>query len=148
MATLTLKETIAAPIDEVFARAIDFVNAPQAIRGIEKVEMLTDGSVGKGTRFRETRTMFGREAVEEMEITRFEPPSLYALGANSHGCEYLSTFRLHERQGSTEIELTFESTPLTLSAKVMSFLMKPMLKTVASECAKDLADLKRSIEEG
>lgn len=143
---IVCKKIIAAPPDVVFRRAADFANAPQAIKGIAKVEMLTSGPVGIGTKFRETRIFFGREATEQMEVTAFEPPHRYALGAESHGCRYHSELTFRPSGQGCEVEMTFEGTPLTFFAKVMSVLMRPMIKSVAKVCAKDLDDLKETIE--
>lgn len=146
MASIHIQEHIQAPIDQVFARLTDFANAADVVGAITKVEMVSDGPAGLGTRFRETRVMFGQAATEEMEVVAFDPPRSYALGAESHGSRYLSTFTLTEQDGGTAVELVFEAMPLTLFAKVMSVLMKPMLKKIMGECAKDLADAKRSLE--
>lgn len=146
MAKIEINRHIAAPIDEVFARNTDFANAAEVVNGISKIEMLSEGPTGTGTRFRETRVMFGREATEVMEVMAFDPPRSYALGAESHGSRYLSTFTFTETEGGTDVHLLFEATPLTLPAKIMSVLMKPMMKTVMKECSKDLDDIKAAIE--
>lgn len=146
MAELSISRTIPAPRSEVFARLSNFPQAADTIGAITQVEMLTEGEVGVGTRFRETRTVFGREATEEMEVTAFEAPRSYTLEAESHGAHYVSTFTLDETPGGTEVTLSFTATPLTVFAKIMSFLTKPMLKTVMKECAKDLDDVARSFE--
>lgn len=143
---LTVRETIAAPVEEVFAAASDFARAPEMMSGIRRVEMLTDGAIGVGTRFRETRVMYGREASEEMEVLEFEPGRGYVLGCESHGCRYRSTFRFATIDEGTEVEMEFEATPLTLFAKVMSVLMRPAIKGVARAVEEDLADLKRAVE--
>ena len=148
MAQISLDRHIDAPIDHVFERITDFANAADVVSGITRVEMLTDGPVGQGTRFRETRVMFGKEATEEMEVKSFDAPRAYALGAESHGSRYLSTFTLTEKDGGTDVHLVFEATPLTLFAKIMSVVMKPMMKKVMEECAKDLDDIKNAIEAG
>ncbi len=67
------EQQVAAPPEKVFAMMSDFANAPQRISGISKVEMLTDGAVGVGTKFKETRVMLGKEATETMEVTTFDP---------------------------------------------------------------------------
>jgi hypothetical protein len=51
---------------EVFT---DLANNATVVRGIEKMEILTDGPIGVGTRFRETRVMMGKQATEGMELT-------------------------------------------------------------------------------
>ena len=138
---------IAAPVDRVFAAATDFSRASETIQGIKKVELLTDGPVGHGTRFRETRIMFGREATEVMEVTGFEPPHRYTLGAESHGCRYHTEWIFSKAgENATRVEMVFDAVPTTTLAKIMSFMMKPLTKKMVQICAKDLDDLKESIE--
>ena len=148
MSSFSIRKHIEAPIEQVFARASDFAALAETIAGIERVEMLTDGPVGKGTRFRETRIMFGREATEEMEVVEFEPPRRYALGCENHGCRYHSEMRFEAQGDGTDVEMTFEATPLSAMAKIMSSMMKPMIDKAAEICGKDLDDLKSSIEGG
>jgi hypothetical protein len=57
----------------------DLDGAAERVDGIQKLEKLTDGPVGLGTRFRETRRMFRKEAAEEMEFTAFEPGRSYGV---------------------------------------------------------------------
>jgi len=146
MTGLELRRHVAAPPEKVFAIASDFARAPETIRGIAKLELLTDGPVGVGTRFRETRVFFKREAVEEMEVTAFDPPRGYSLGAESHGCRYLTEYRFEPSGDGTDVVFTFSATPLTTVAKVMCFLMKPMAKMMLKECAKDMDDIARAAE--
>lgn len=149
MASQRLSRHIDAPIETVFARATDFENAANVMSAIVKMEMLTDGPVGVGTRFRETRVMFGREATETMEVVEFDPPHGYVLLAESHGSRYRTTFRYSESNGGTDLEMIFEATPLTLVAKILSVVMMPMMKkTIETECGKDLDQLKAAIEGG
>ena len=108
--------------------------------------MLTDGPVRLGTRFKETRVMFGKEATETMEVVEFKPPHGYALGCQSHGCRYRSDFQFKPNAGGTRVEMTFEATPRTLLARMMGFLTAPMIKGVAKCMEKDLEDLKASLE--
>jgi len=143
---MTVRERIAAPPERVFVVASDFANAAKTIEGILRVEMLTPGPVGVGTRFRETRKMFGKEASEEMTVAELEPPRRYVLLAESHGARYRSELRFEPQDAGTEVVMTFRGEPLTVVAKVMAALMKPMMKSMAKHCAKDLTDLKRSIE--
>ena len=146
MTEIVVSKHIVAPIEEVFARATNLEQASEVIAGIEKIEMLSEGPVGKGTRFRETRIKFGRKATEEMEIVAFEPPHRWALGAQSHGCSYHSEYMLEPKGQGTDLTLTFQARPLTLVAKIMSVFMKPMMKSMAKLCNQDLEDLKTAIE--
>ncbi len=146
MAEITVRKHVAAPVEKVFALATDFRNVPRFVKGITKLEVITDGPVGKGTRFRETRKVFNREATEEMEVTDFHPPRGYSVGCESHGCRFDTDFTFSPDGEGTALEMTFRAKPVTFGAKVMSVLMRPMMKSVMKECAKDLDDLKAAAE--
>ena len=149
MNTLSCSVEIDAPVELVFDRCTDLHSWADTITAIQKIEVLTEGPVGVGTRFRETRKMFGREATEEMEYLEFERPSGYLLGAESNGCRYRTRFRLEavgDAQSRTKLTFEFQAEPLNLFAKIMAFLMKPMLKKVVGEVKKDLDDVKRVCE--
>lgn len=138
MAKIVVERTIAAPPERVFAAATDIHRWPEIVPAIEKVEVLTPGPMGVGTRFRETRRMMGREGTEEMTVTSFDPPRGYVLGAQSHGCRYRTELRFEPAGAGTRMVFDFSAEALTFGAKVMMFLMKPMMKKAAQMCAKDL----------
>jgi hypothetical protein len=142
----TVDRHIAAPPDVVFARASDFRRAPETISAIIKTDVLTDGPIRLGTRFRETRVLFGREATEEMTVTAFDPPRSYTLGAESHGSRYHTELAFTPDGQGTRVTMTFAATPLTFMSRVMSLLLRPMAKSMVKMCAKDLEDLKQAIE--
>lgn len=146
MTGITLTETIAAPPEAVFARATDYANCAEWIEAITAMEILTDGPVAVGTRFKETRKMWGKEASETMEILELEAPQRVTLGAESHGCRYRTEFRFEPEGQGTKVTMDFQGTPLTFGAKVFTVLMKPMIKSMSKMCAKDLADLKQACE--
>ena len=146
MNRLEVRRHVAASLEAVFTRAADFANAADTISAITKMEMLTEGPVGVGTRFRETRLMFGREATEEMTVAAFDPPRSYLLHAQSHGSDYRSQMSFEPNGDGTDVVMTFEATPLTLVAKVMSIIFKPMMKSMGKMILKDLDDLKAAVE--
>ncbi|MEZ5977585.1 MAG: SRPBCC family protein [Planctomycetota bacterium] len=145
---ITIERTIAAPPEKVFAASSSVHTWADVVPAITKVEVLTEGPVGKGTRFRETRTMFGRPATEEMEFLEFDPPRGYTLGAESHGCRYRTRFDVVPDGANTRLVMRFEAEPLTVFAKVMSVLMRPMMKKMADMCGKDLDAIKAHVESG
>ena len=146
MVVVRVTERIAAPPAEVFRRISDFANAPQTVRGIKRVEMLTDGPVGVGTRFRETRVMFGREASETMEVVAFDAPRSYTLRASAQGFVYASTMTVTPAGAGAEVEMTFEARPQTFFAKVMGIVFAPLLKSCRKAIVQDLHDVKTAME--
>lgn len=147
MFELKCSRAIRAPVARVFEVATDLRGAPGRVKAITKLEVLTDGPVGRGTRFRETRRMFGHEATEEMEITSFDPPRSWTFECTNHGCHYRSEFRVLPKAEGSELVMVFQGRPLTLGARVMGFLMKPFAKKLMASCSKDLDDI-AAIAEG
>ena len=147
---------IDAPQEAIFRVASDFPNAPSVVSAIERVEMLspaTDGSpVGVGTRFKETRIMFGKQATETMDVTEFDPPRAYTLTAESHGMRYASRVTVLEEQpgrvgGGCRLSFDFTGTPLSLGAKAMSPIFGLMMKGAMRKAMdKDLAEIKHHAE--
>jgi hypothetical protein len=147
MAGVSATQRIEAPVSTVFNLATDLDNMAGRIKAITRIEKLTPGPVGVGTRFKETRKMFGKEATETMEFTEFEPNRRYVLEAHSCGCHYRTEFRFDADGSGTLVSFDFTATPQTLMAKLMSpmfFFMKGMMKKCVMG---DLADLK-SVAEG
>ncbi|MBT8143339.1 MAG: SRPBCC family protein [Gammaproteobacteria bacterium] len=147
MPSFTVTRRIDRPRAEVFEVFTDFDSMPQRIDGIANIEILTQGPVGEGTRWRETRKMFGnKSATEEMEITGFEPERSYTVEADSHGTHYRSVYNFDAVGHSTDVTCTFEAKPVSLMAKVMSPLGVVMMGATKKIMAADIDDLKRVVE--
>lgn len=149
MSKITVTTLVSAPITRVFEVFSDLRKAAERIPNITALELLTDGPVGEGTRWRETRLMFKKEATEEMWITSFDPPRSYTVEANSHGMRYETRFGFAEEAGGTRVNWTFEGTPLTLGTKIMSPVLGLMLNGVMKKCMRsDLEILGAVCERG
>jgi uncharacterized protein YndB with AHSA1/START domain len=145
---LSVETIIEAPPETVWLYTADLDTWAKTVSAIVKVEKLTDGPVGVGTRFRETRVMFGREASEEMTIVEFAEPHRMAFDADSHGCAYHSVMRFEPHaDGHTRAIVEFNASPHTLGARVMSLLMGFMMKgSICKALEGDLADIKQACE--
>jgi uncharacterized protein YndB with AHSA1/START domain len=64
--------TIDRPQPEVFAYLADFENVPRWNYAIEQTRKVTDGPVGVGSRYHQTRTV-PRRSEESFEVVTFEP---------------------------------------------------------------------------
>ncbi|MEO1533955.1 MAG: SRPBCC family protein [Planctomycetota bacterium] len=153
MKAIHVTERVNASMEDVFAVASDIANAAERIGGIDSVEMLTDGPVGMGTKWRETRTMFGKQADETMWITAWEPPvagaasAKYLVEARSHGCHYVTPVEF-ERLGDNEtrMSMTMHATAETLSARIMMVVFGFMAKSAVKALQADLRDIKAYCE--
>lgn len=142
MKPLLVTHRTPAPPDRVWAMASDFANAPSRIRAITKVEMLTPGATGKGTRFREWR---GRQKVD-MEVVAWSPPRSYSLRGYAMGTEFTSEIRCVPDGSGTRLEMEIQVRPTTFVAKLLSPLMAVMSKMMVKTCGKDLVEIAAAAE--
>ena len=146
MAQFTLTKRIAAPPAAVFAVVADVERLPSRIPEIKSVELLTPGPVGVGTKIKETRVMFGKEASETFEVVEFDPGRRLTLVAVSCGAEYRCEHRFVPDAGGTVLELAIRTRALTLFAKLMTPLGWLMAGMMKKAIAKDLDAVARAAE--
>ncbi len=146
---IEVTRTIAAPSDLVWALMTDLPNSPQVMTGIDSVEMLGGPQAfGVGTRWRETRTMFGKQAIEEMEVTAVVPGRSYTVVADSHGTAYSSTLEVvAEGDAACVLRMTFGGEPTSAVSRVMAATVgRLFVGTTRKALEKDLADIAAAAE--
>ncbi|HEX7259689.1 MAG TPA: SRPBCC family protein [Candidatus Saccharimonadia bacterium] len=138
---------IDAPIEKVFGVFTDLESASARIKAITKLEII-DGpsSMQVGTKWRETRTLFGKEATEVMWVTELVQNANYAVEAESHGTKYHSKYFFKQNGGATDVEMVFEAEPVSTSARLMSFMGFLFAGATKKALHKDLEDLKAVCE--
>ena len=141
-----VSSVVAAPPETTFAVAVAIAHWPDIIGAIERVEVLTPGPVTVGTRFRETRTMFGRSTTQEMTVAELDPPRRLVLTAHNHGTNYRAEHLFEPAGNGTRLTLTFVGQPQSMLARIFSPIGYMMLGTVRRQLASDLADLAREAE--
>ncbi|TVQ82170.1 MAG: hypothetical protein EA380_00695 [Phycisphaeraceae bacterium] len=147
MPSVTVTSEVDAPPERVFEVFTDFPHAASMVSAIDSIEMLTDPPVGIGTRFRETRTMFGKQCSETMEVTRFEPARTVTLEAESHGTHYVSTYTFTREGAGTRVELTMEGRGVSFVGRIMSTIMWPVMsKSMRRMLETDMLEVKGVIE--
>jgi carbon monoxide dehydrogenase subunit G len=149
MATLTVSTHVSAPIERVFEVFTELDKAVERIPDITALEILSEGPFGKGTRWRETRVMFKKEATEEMWISAFDPPKSYAVEAESHGMHYSTQFTFTPDGDGTRVTWAFSGTALSLGTKLMAPLFNVLMKATMKKCMlRDLEALRDVCERG
>ncbi|HEX6231082.1 MAG TPA: SRPBCC family protein [Actinomycetota bacterium] len=81
------------PIDEVFAFVGDFANAEDWDPGVEESELLTDGPVDVGTRYRVVAVFNGRRLPIGYRVTEWDPPRrvvLEGVGSTFRGVDEIA----------------------------------------------------------
>lgn len=144
MTELVVARDVAASSNKVWGVLTDLDQAEQTISAIEKLERLDDGTgFGVGTRWRETRTMFGRSATEDMEVTQLDPGRSYVVEAESHGARYRTVMTV-EPVGDAASRLTwsFGAEPQSTMAKLAaSTIGKLVERSTRKALQQDLADI-------
>ena len=143
---LDVETEIAAPPAVVYATVTDIAHWQDFIRAIERLEVLTPGPLTVGTKFRETRTMFGRTATEEMTVVTLNPSSHFDLTAENHGTRYLARHEIAATPGGSRLRLIFEGTAVTLGAKLGMVIGVLFKGAVRKQLQSDLEDVKAEAE--
>ncbi len=147
MTQFSMSKRIAAPVERVFNVATDLECAAERVRGIERIELLTEGPMRVGTRWRETRKMMGQESTETLEVFAFDRPQSYTVGCESCGAYFETTFRFEPDGDGTLVTLDARNESRSLVAKLMSPIGNMMFGKVMRKCkGDDLDDLARAAE--
>jgi hypothetical protein len=81
------------------------------VADIVALQRLDDGTeFGVGTRWRETRRMFGKDATEEMWVTDITPGVSYTVAAESRGTAYRSVLTVVATDSGSLLTLEFDGT--------------------------------------
>lgn len=151
--TVVVERRVAASPGRVWESITDLPDMPRVLSGVAKVEVLTEGGFGVGTRWRETRRMMGKAATEEMTVTVCEPPERYVTVADSHGMHYVSEIGLVPEGPAvsatvTTLRMTFTARPAHDRAPGLLTRLVSRLgaRAVARALAKDLAEIAAAVE--
>ena len=147
MPSITVRKTIDAPIERVFATIADPRNFAEAVPHIVSAEIVSETQSGVGTRFRETRVMKGKEATTELEITEYTDDERVRIVADSHGTVWDSVFTTRQVEGKTELTMTMEARPHGFFAGLMNPLVMKMIAGAVEgdmECVKEYCEQPRS----
>jgi regulator of replication initiation timing len=144
MADFRSSAMIERPVHEVFDYMTDFEkNASELLPNVVKVEKITEGPVGEGTKFLETRNIRGKEATSEIEVIKFERNKAYSVKSESNGLVVIYHYVFHEIEEGTQVEFEAEIQTTGLFMK----LTKPMLvKMIKQEDGDQLKYLKEEME--
>jgi hypothetical protein len=145
MPGFTVRRTYPASVSDTFALFTDLANAAERIPAIKKIEILTPGPVGLGTKFKETRIVFKKEATETFEVSAFERDRRYELVAKSCGGEYRTAFAFAQDGAGTRVDVTFNLRAVSFWAKLFSPLARLAMGMMKKCVVQDMDDLGRAL---
>ena len=139
---------VGASIESVWQKVTDIDNAAETISGIDEVQILEKPSEGLvGLKWKETRTMMGKQADETIWVTEAVENDYYLTEARSHGSIYKGKIRVAEEGGITNLSMTFDAEPQTFGAKILSATMGFMFRGATEKALRqDLMDVKKAVE--
>lgn len=143
---MKLSVTINANPETVFAVVSDVKNGSKYIEGCEEIEMLTNGPMRVGSKWRETRRMNNRASVEHWEMKAFESPNFFSAYCDSQGYDVNWTMRVTSEGTGTRLTLEMSTKPRTFFGKLLTPIELLMSGTCRKIVQKDLEDTKRFIE--
>lgn len=139
--TFRVTRELAASPHEVYRALTNLDDAGHWMPGFVRIDRLgASGELEVGSRWRETRRMFGKEASEEFAVTELSPPHRVGLrvdgtrGASGVG-EHLFTYSLMPTVLGTLVTLEGEIRGLGGVASVMGRLFSGIYRRA---CARDL----------
>jgi carbon monoxide dehydrogenase subunit G len=146
---ISLTQHVNAPADKVWAVISDIPGSAATISGIDSIQMLSDGPYGEGTRWKETRTMMGRSETVEMWVSQADPPRSTTVKALQGGADYTSRMTLADRDGGTDLTMTFGAelqNPSRMHKLAMAVFGKLGMRITRKALAKDLAEIAAKAE--
>ena len=137
-------EHIARAPREVFEVVSDPREATGFLDNITASTKLTDGPIGVGTTFRETRVVSGKESSADLRIVAYEPDQHVGVSAAAEGVTVTYQYRLSPEGEGTRLLWTCE-----LEAGGLRRMMLPMVAAIMKkEDGDHLQRLKAYLESG
>lgn len=144
----TASEWIGASPNVVYGVATNLELAGKWMPNFVRMEKLTPGAFGPGTKFRETRKMFGQTQSELFEVVDVDPPRRFTLfvdgtkGASRRG-RFNFTYEFVPDGDGTSITLNGTLSGLTWFWEQLARLF---IRSMRKSCAGDLRAMKTYIE--
>ncbi|MFE8600166.1 SRPBCC family protein [Archangium violaceum] len=135
----TVRKEIAASPERVFDALKDLDAASRWMPNFVGIEKLTPGKFRVGTKWRETRRMFGRDASELFEVTGLEPNKSLELyvdgtqGSSKRG-HYRFRYQLEPAGGKTVLTMEAEIGGMGFLLELLGrFLLGSFKKAIISD---------------
>jgi len=148
MKSIQISREVRAPASAVWGLITDLEGSVDMISSIEKVEILAGDEFGIGTRWRETRTMFGKKATEVMEVTEITDGESYVVIARPDSANYRTVMSiLPTGETACTVTMEFGANPKGRITRLMGATMGKMFEGATRKAlAADLDDIAAAAE--
>ena len=143
MKPIRVSQEVNAPASVVWNIITDLEGSVETISSIEKVEVLAGDSFGVGTSWRETRTMFGKKATEEMTVTEVVEGESYVVIARPDSANYRTVMSiLPTGETACVVSMEFGANPKGTMTRFMGATMGKMFEGATKKALqRDLDDI-------
>ncbi|WNS75341.1 SRPBCC family protein [Bacillus sp. DTU_2020_1000418_1_SI_GHA_SEK_038] len=128
MADFRSSVIIHKPISEVFHYMASMENVPELMPNVVKMEKLTEGPIGKGTRFKESRSVRGNTVNADIEMIQYIQDQAFTTRSNSNGLITEYAYAFHEIEEGTQVEMDAFVKTSGLRMKLTKRLIVKMIK--------------------
>ena len=148
MSTVAVTRLVEAPVDEVWRVFTDLPRRCEWLSTVIEVELMTPGPFGRGTVWRETRTMADdAEITEEFRVRDCVVPERFVVESPGIGADYRMTYTFvpvteGRHRGGTMVTVVQDGTPTAPAGRFLAFVFGGLAaRTVEGALRRDLDDL-------
>jgi uncharacterized protein YndB with AHSA1/START domain len=147
MSTVAVTRLVEAPVEDVWRVFTDLPRRRDWLSTVTEVQVLTHGPVGRGTVWRETRTMPDVEITEEFRVAECVPPARFVVESPGIGADYRMTYTFvavteGRRKGGTMVTVVQDGTPTAPAGRFLAMVFGGLAaRTVEGALRRDLDDL-------
>ena len=131
MASFRHTVTVPRPPDEVFPWLFEEDKVPQWTGNLDAYAV--DGTLGAGTRIRQTLEVSGHKVDVTMELTRYEPPREAESRFSMSGLDVVTTYALTPNGAGTELTQTLDGSASGFKARMLVPVVQPRLEKKLTE---------------
>ncbi|MBY0123391.1 SRPBCC family protein [Bacillus sp. S/N-304-OC-R1] len=143
MADFRSSVIIHKPLSEVFHYMASMENVSEMMPNVVKMEKLTEGPIGKGTKLKETRSVRGKTVNADIEFVEYKQDQTFITRSNSNGLITEYVYNFHEIEEGTQVE--FDAFVKT-SGLVMKLTKRFIVDMIKKEDGFQLEYLKEMLE--
>jgi len=144
-ASVSADQLFNTPVEETWETIADIESYPKRTSSYTEINPVTSHLGGLGARWKQTRTVWGRDHTQTMEVVEWEPTTLMAIRAAEAGTEYETRYLFSPVDGGTTVTAIFTATPTNLYGRAVVRLMgKKLMASSREALALILAELSAS----
>lgn len=142
------RDIIAEP-PEVWMVLTDLDRYPKVLTSVDAVERLEGVGFEVGTRWRETRRMYGKVATEELWVADIDPGRRVVVHTEAKGTVYEAVYEVLPSSLGTRLVITYgaETSKASAGQRLALAVMGPLgSKAVKASLEQDLVDFAAAVE--